>query len=294
MLLLGLLLLAAKVGAAANYEAVDSLGARITLAQPAQRIVSLSPHATELIDAAGAGDRLVAVTQACDFPTRVNALPRIASAQGVNFEALLAAKPDLVIVWPAGNRPQDIERIRALRIPVFATQPETLANIADDIEKIGVLTGTQRNARAAAEKVRERIRNLGDLRATTRSNATRVFYQLGAGLLYTLNDQHPVMEIIARCGGRNVFGSLPQSAPQVSVEAVLNAQPQLIVLADVQDAEAMRAQWLSAAFTHARPPRIAVVDGRQLHRPTPRMFDAAENLCRAIRDNNEGATLTLR
>ena len=280
-----LLLWAAKLGAAANFEAVDATGARIALAQSAQRIVSLSPHATELIDAAGAGDRLVAVTQACDFPARITTLPRISSAQGVNIEALIAAKPDLVIVWPAGNRPQDIERIRALRIPVFASQPETLDTIADDIEKIGVLAGTARHARVAAEKVRERIRNLGDLRATTNSDATRVFYQLGSGLLYTLNDRHPVMEIVARCGGRNVFGSLQQSAPQVSVEAVLNAQPQLIVLADVQDAATMRAQWPRVAFVHAKLPRFSVADGRQLHRPTPRMFDAAENLCRAIRDN---------
>ena len=273
---------------------MDATGARIALAQPAQRIVSLSPHATELVDAAGAGERLVAVTQACDVPARVATLPRITSAQGVNIEALIAAKPDLVIVWPAGNRPQDIERIRALRIPVFASQPVTLAQIADDIEKIGVLVGTPRHARVAAEIVREKIRKLGDLRATTERDTSRVFYQLGPGLLYTLNDQHPVMEIVARCGGRNVFGALPQSAPQISIEAVLNAQPHLIVLADVKEAATMRAQWRGTAFAHTKPPRFSVVDGGQLHRPTPRMFDAADALCHAIRDNKQDAIPTLR
>jgi iron complex transport system substrate-binding protein len=282
---LALLLCAANLCSAGVYEAVDATGARLTLAKPAQRIASLSPHATELIDAAGAGARLVAVTQACDFPAHVQKLPRIASAQGVNIEALIASKPDLVVVWPAGNRPQDIDRIRALRIPVFASSPDTLAHIADDIEKLGALSGTENTARIAAEKVRARVHKLSEPLAHA-SEKTRVFYQLGAGLLYTLNDQHPVMEVISRCGGRNVFGHLPQAAPQVSKEAVLNARPQLIVFADKENAPVMREEWnVNAAFPAMQSVYFITVDGNLLHRPTPRMLDAADALCRAIRDN---------
>jgi iron complex transport system substrate-binding protein len=293
-----LLLFAARVGGAGQYVAVDATGARVTLAKPAQRIASLSPHATELVAAAGAGGRLVAVTQACDFPAYVEKLPRIASAQGINIEALIAVKPDLVIVWPAGNRPQDIERLRALGIPLFASQPETLAAIAEDIEKLGALSGTAGIAHAAAQSVRARLRTLGE-HAAPHANTKRVFYQLGAGTLYTLNDKHPVMEVISRCGGRNVFGHLPQSAPQVSIEAVLNAKPQIFVLADVADAQAMRAQWQGQFNAPGRAvAQFAAADGRLLHRPTPRLIDAAQALCAAIRssigDNKSSATLSVK
>jgi iron complex transport system substrate-binding protein len=266
---------------AATYEAIDANGTRVTLTKPAQRIVSLSPHATELIDAAGAGGRLVAVTQACDFPPRVQSLPQISNAQGVNFEALIAAKPDLVVVWPAGNRAQDLERLRSLNIPLFASQPTTLASIADDIEKLGALAGTSPIARTAAAQVRARIRSLSEVRSQP-AEKTRVFYQLGPGALYTLNDAHPVMEVIARCGGRNIYGHLPQSAPQVSIESVLGAKPEVIVFAEPKEAKAMQAQWSARGLKHAR---FQVADGHLLHRPTPRLFEAAQALCHALRDN---------
>jgi iron complex transport system substrate-binding protein len=293
-----LILVATRIGAAGVYEAVDTTGARVTLAKPAQRIASLSPHATELVDAAGASARLIAVTQACDFPAHVEKLPRIASAQGVNIEALIATKPDLVIVWPAGNRPQDIERIRALGIPIFASQPETLAQIATDIEKLGVLSGTSGIANVAARNVRAKIRDLGEI-IPPHKEIKRVFYQLGAGALYTLNNKHPVMEVISRCGGYNVFGHLPQSAPQVSVEAVLNAKPQIFVLADLAEAETMRAQWQGHFNAPTRPTaRFTAADGRLLHRPTPRLFDTAQTLCAAVRgnigDNKSSETLSIK
>ncbi len=279
---------------AAGVEAVDTTGVRVMLPKPAQRIVSLSPHATELIAAAGAGGRLVGVTQACDFPQHVATLPRVASAQGVNIEALIATKPDLVVVWPAGNRAQDIERIRALNIPVFASQPETLAQIATDIEKIGVLSDTLLAAKTAAKAVHTRIGNLDNAKRN-RTQPLRVFYQLGPDQLYTLNDQHPVMEVISRCGGRNVFGHLPQAAPHVSVEAVINAKPELIVMADRTQAGFMRAQWREkSAFSGLGSTRFVVADGTLLHRPTPRMLDAAQALCNAIRDNKSAPTLSTR
>jgi iron complex transport system substrate-binding protein len=293
-----LLLFAAHMSAAGGFEAVDATGARVTLSRPAQRIASLSPHATELIDAAGAGARLVGVTQACDFPAHVEKLPRIASAQGLNIEALISLKPDVVIVWPAGNRPQDIERIRALGIPVFASQPETLTQIADDIEKLGALSGTAGIAAAAAQTVRAKISALGEFAAQQRES-TRVFYQLGAGALYTLNNKHPVMEVISRCGGRNVFGHLPQAAPQISIEAVLNAKPHVFVLADLAQAETMRTQWQGQFNAPSRPAaRFVAADGRLLHRPTPRLFDAAQTLCAALRsnigDNKSSETLSTK
>jgi iron complex transport system substrate-binding protein len=248
-------------------------------AQPVTRIVSLSPHATELIAAAGGQARLVGVSQACDFPPAVTSLPKVASASGVNVERLLSLKPDLVVAWPAGNRPQDIERLRSLGVRVVESSPKSLKDIEDDVRRLGDLLNSQPTASAVADGLRAKREQLA---ARRHSATTRVFYQLGAGHLFTLNDQHPVMEAMALCGGRNVFGQLTPMAPQVSVEAVALASPDVIAVASERDFREVSAWWAQRTSLFASPPKIILVEGERLHRPTPRMYDAALKMCEML------------
>jgi iron complex transport system substrate-binding protein len=248
----------------------------------AQRVVSLAPHATELIAAAGGADRLVGITQSCTYPDSVKTLPKISGANGVNIEKLVSLKPDLVVVWPGGNRPQDIERIRGLGFAVLASEPKSLEAIALDIERLGQAMGTQPHAQAASTALREESRQLQAMGAHTRST-TRAFYQLGAGPLYTLNDAHPVTQVLRMCGGKNVFGGLPMLAPQVSIEAVVEAKPDAIIVASTQDADEVKRFWESRrALFGTRFPALLVVEGERLHRPTPRMLPAARAMCDAL------------
>jgi iron complex transport system substrate-binding protein len=275
---LALALASVAVGAQAAVTAIDAQGERVTLERPAQRIVSLAPHATELVAAAGAEQALVGISQSCDFPSSVLALPRVSSFAGTNIESVLALKPDLVIAWPTGNKPQDIAQLRRLGINVFASSPKTLADIATEMEAIGTLAGTLREASKAANHFRERLVKLGY--GAQQRPPLAVFYQLGSAHLYTLNNAHPVMEVIARCGGRNVFGQLQQAAPEMTLEAVLAAKPEAIVYAEPSAQREITAQWARwPALPAVREGRLIPADGQLLHRPSPRIIGAAEALC---------------
>jgi iron complex transport system substrate-binding protein len=258
----------------AKIEVQSAGGISINIASPARRVVSLAPHATELIAAAGGQHALVAITQACDYPRNVLHLPRVASYSGVNMESLLAVKPDLVVAWPGGNRPQDIAKIRERGIPVYESSPRTVADVAHDIESLGILMGTAHDARHATSTLRQ---NNSTSDRSTSQKQTRVFYQLGAGALYTLNNQHPLMELLNRCGGENIFAHLSQLAPQVSIEAVLAAKPEIVFLASPMHHLETAEFWRK----HGAIP-VIVVDGARLHRPTPRMIDAAQEMCKAL------------
>lgn len=255
-----------------------------TSAAPAMRIVSLAPHATELVAAAGGADRLVGVTQSCDYPARVAALAQVSGSAGVNIEKLLSLKPDLVVAWPGGNRPQDIERLRWLGIPLLLSEPKSIDEIAADITRLGDAMGTAAVAAQSVASLRATQRSLIQNGGAKRETPHRVFYQLGAGQLFTLNDAHPVMELLNLCGGKNVFGHLSPLAPHVSIEAAIEAKPDVIIVASPAAMPEVKQSWERhrAAFG-GRLPAFIAVDGNALHRPTPRMLPAAKAMCEALR-----------
>lgn len=108
------------IGAVTLTSGADA--APIAVPPTPQRIVSLSAHTTELLFSAGLGDRVVAVSEACDFPERAKTLPKVANYRGTNVEAVLALKPDLVVVWPGGNKASDIAAIERLGVRVFRSE----------------------------------------------------------------------------------------------------------------------------------------------------------------------------
>ena len=265
----------------ASITAVDGSGARIELAAPASRVISLAPHATELLFAAGAGDRVVGVLAPADWPPEAARLPRVGDASAVNLEGILALKPDLIVTWPY-LAPAQLERLRALGVPVYLSNPRTPMAIAEDIERLGVLTGQAASAAITAATFRAK---LAAARGRAAGSATvRVFYEIWGRPLYTVGGEHLITAAIDMCGGENVFASLALPAPQVSVEAVLAAAPDAIVAgAD----GAVRPGWLDDWLAWRELPAVArgnlfVVDANLLHRPGPRFADGVEQICKAL------------
>jgi len=264
----------------AQVSVVDDTGATVTLPAPAQRIVALAPHAAELVHAAGAGARLVGVIKGSDFPAAVRSLPVVGDANALDLERIALIAPDLVVTWP-WTTPAQVGWLREHGIAVFEADPRTIDGIPDDVERIGVLAGTRAPAMAAAGALRRRIRELA---VPTKAVPLRVFYQVADAPLFTLGGHHLVSQAIAVCGGRNVFEALTIPAPQVSVEAVLAANPQVIV-AGTDDAA--RPSWLDRwarwpALDAARSGALYVVDANLLHRPGPRFIDGVAQLCEAL------------
>jgi len=272
---------AIAIDARAAVAAVDASGANIELAAPARRVVSLAPHATELLFAAGAGDRVVGVLSPADWPPEAAKLPRVGDASAVNLEGILALKPDLIVTWPY-LAPAQVERLRAMGVPVYLSDPVTPMAIADEIERLGTLTGHAESAAAAAAKFRAKLAAARDRAAGAAK--VRVFYEIWNRPLYTIGGGHLITAAIDLCGGENVFAVLPLPAPQVSIEAVLAAAPEAIVAgAD----NAVRPAWLDEWRAWRDLPAVArgnlfVVDANLLHRSGPRFAEGVDQICRVL------------
>lgn len=276
------MLLGAASLARADVSVRDDYGNTVTLAQPARRIVSLAPHLTEILFAAGAGERLVGALEPADYPEAARRLPRVGSAAGINLEALLALKPDLVAAWPNAASIRQIERIAALGIPVYRSEPRELEDVARTLEAMGELAATSASARAAAARFRQRVREIE--RQNAAKPAVRVFYQVWDRPLVTVNGQHLISKVLRLCGAVNVFADLPALAPAIEREAVLRADPEAIV---ASGADERRPAWLEhwkrfPRLTAAARGNLYSIPPQLIQRHSPRILDAAERLCATL------------
>ncbi|MEZ5564817.1 MAG: cobalamin-binding protein [Gammaproteobacteria bacterium] len=254
---------------------------------PARRIVALSPHLTELAYAAGAGQWLVAVVAFSNEPPAARALPRVGDAFRLDLEALATVRPDLILGWPSGNSPAALDRLRRLGYRVVELEPRQLADIGDQIELIGRLAGTEPAAATAARHWRE---GLAALRARySGAKPGRVFYQIAARPLITVNRDHFIGQAIRLCGGVNVYADVPGMAPVVSIESVIAAAPDIIVASDYTPGPGRSAtdspvdMWRSWANLPAvANHRLIVVDPGLLAVPGPRMLEGIRQLCVAL------------
>ncbi|HTT09531.1 MAG TPA: cobalamin-binding protein [Burkholderiaceae bacterium] len=274
-------LLLACTGAVAEVRAVDDAGNTVVLAQPAQRIVSLAPHITEQLFAIGAGARIVGTTEYSDYPAAARRIPRIARAHNVDLERVAAAHPDLIVVWGTGFPPPVIEAIKRLGVPVYVDEPGAIESIAISMERLGVLLAHPEAAQVAAA-FRARVAALQAQYAGRRQVA--VFYQIWAEPLMTLGGRHVLSEGIRICGGRNVFEGLAPIAPQVSIEAVVAAQPEIIVTAEA-DARPSGALDMWRRFPQipaVAHDQLVTLDANRINRHTPRMLEELALLCARI------------
>ena len=269
--------------ARATVTATDDTDVTVSLATPAQRVISLAPHATELIYAAGGGAKLVGTVSYSDYPPAAQKVPRVGDNTALDLERIVALKPDLIVVWRHGNAQAQLDRLRELHIPLFFSEPRRLDDIAVTLTRLGTLLGTSAAADVAASKYREDIARLRT-RYASRSPVS-VFYEVWDQPLMTLNGTHMISDVITLCGGRNVFAQLAPLVPTVSTEAVLAANPEAIVTAS---AGATKSDALLAKLDswHAWPSLTAVarnnlfaIDGDLIDRPAPRIAQGAAQLC---------------
>jgi iron complex transport system substrate-binding protein len=282
---LGLIAIMVFANAAHAALAVrDDYGNEIAIAAPARRIVSLAPHLTELAFAAGAGPALVATVDYSDYPDDARALPRVGSSEGIDIEAILALGPDLILAWPGSANARALDRLAALGLPVFRSEPRALEDIPRTIERLGRLAGTVPAAARAAGQFGARLRRIGAQYG--HRPAVRVFYQVWDRPLLTVNGEHVISRVIDLCGGENVFAELPQLVPQIDRESVLHADPEVIVAGG---AAGKRPAWLEAWRDYGGVSAVArghmyTIPSELLQRHTPRLLDGAERLCQILEE----------
>ena len=277
-----LLLMWAVSTAQAQVAVRDDAGWLVELGAPAQRIVSLAPNITELLFAAGAGSRVVGVVEYSDYPEAAKRLPRVGSGAGLDLEAIIARRPDLVIAWQSGNPSWQVDKLRGLGFTVFVTEPRRLEDIAELLERFGQLAGTPTIADAASAEYRRRLAQLR-ARYAARPQVS-VFYQILDPSLLTVSGRHLISDVIRLCGGENVFADLPGITPRVDVESVLQRNPEAILASgDERLWPEWRERWQAlsglAAVAHGN---LVFIPPDFIERSSPRILNGAEDMCRAL------------
>ena len=249
------------------------------------RIVALAPHIVENLYTIGAGEQIVGTVEYADFPAAANNIVRIGGYQGIQLEKLLALKPDLVLAWKTGNKTEDLARIKDFGIEVSYSDASEVDKVPNELRRLGVLTGREKAAAQAASKFEEKIAAIRAQQQGKKSVA--VFYQLWPEPMMTVGKNTWINQLIDICQGRNVFANSRTDYPQISIENVVVAKPEVIILPDE------KSQKQQAVIDWSSWPEVPAVKNNQfihvnadlLHRFTTRMLDGLADMCTKIDDS---------
>ena len=260
----------------------DDGGHTLCLSTPAKRIATLSPGATELMFAAGAGHKVVAGVNPSDYPPAARKLPLVGNHTRIDVEALLALKPDLVVTWVTGNPPAQMELLQELGLPMFAIEPRTFEGVSDVIERLSVLAGTEPQGFAEAERFRMGIAAIAE--QYRHAEPISVFYQVWETPLMTINNEHLIGKVLQLCGGVNVFADMPRLVPRISPEVVLQADPHVILTGSVEgSSDEQLDHWKNyPKMSAVAKNNLFFTPASPISRPTPRLLEASRDICQTL------------
>ena len=272
---------AAPTAAAFPLTIEDSAGTMVTLDAAPERIISYSPGATEILFAIGAGDRVVATDEFSDFPAEVQALPKLAYSSP-DPERALVLEPDLLIL--ATQQREQVEQFRNLGMTVlFLDSAQDAGGVFGMVALLGEVTGNHRQAADLAASMLQRIGAVTTALADVKEGPL-VFFELTADL-YSIGEDTFVGELLALAKARNIAAGAPSSYPQLTAEAIIDAAPDVVLLADGEWGESYetvcaRPGW--DAIPACVDGRVHPVDGDLSGRPGPRIVDGLEQIARLL------------
>jgi iron complex transport system substrate-binding protein len=246
---------------------------------PAQRIISLAPHITEMLFSAGAGDKIIGVVNYSDFPRAALKLPVIGSYNAINIERIIQLNPDLIIGWKSANRLQDIQRLKELGFKVVQSHVTTLDDIPNEIELFGQLAGTQTHAVKIANGLRHKLTEIRHRYQEKQPISS--FYEIWNQPIITMNGTQFISQALNTCGANNVYSDLTSLSAEVSLESVFERNPQVFFLGGQQ---AFQQDWLSfwqkyPSLQAVEHQQIYLLDNDLYQRPTARLINALPQLC---------------
>lgn len=257
-------------------EVTDDAGNKIKLTKPAQRIISLTPDLTEILFAAGAGKHIVGVMQGSDYPAMAKKTPIIASYNSVDTERMLTLQPDLIVVWAEGNLGHALKKFN---IPIYYSHQKKLTDVPSTLQRLGCLAGTQKIADQAAKKVTQDYQVLQ--KNYSHKKIVTVFYQVWQQPLITVTKDSWINDVITLCGGKNIFANLKGASPQVNLEEVIIANPEVIVgTKSKQDWQHFWLQW--PQLRAVKNDHIFVLDPNLIERASPRLLEGALEMCKFL------------
>lgn len=247
-----------------------------------QRIVALAPHIVEMLFDIGAGEHIVGTVDYADYPEAALKIPRIGGYHGIQIEKILALKPDLVIVWQSGNKASDIEQMEKMGLNIIYSEPGKIEDVARELRKLGKHTGYEAQAETVASGYLKRLAALRQQHANIAP--MKVFYQLWPEPMRTINKGTLINQLIEVCQGQNVFADNPTPYPQIGIENVIVAQPELIILPDEKSNQVQPViNWQKwQEIPAVKHQRFIRVNADLMHRFSTRMLDGIEDMCKKI------------
>lgn len=271
--------------AAASRVVIDSRGQEVAMPAKVERIVSLAPSNTEILFALGLGDKVVGVTNFCDYPEEAKAIEKVGDAFNMNVEKIVSLSPDLVLA--IGGMTEVMAKLEELGLAVVVLQPADLESIYQTIELVGQAAGAEAAAQALVASMRERVEAIEERLAGV-AERPKVFYELDAtdpAKPYTAGPGTWHDQFIGLAGGINVAGQVDMPWVQFSTEEIIAQDPQVIVLGDANygvtaEDVARRPGW--EVIAAVRKGAIYPIDDNLISRPGPRVVEGIEALARIL------------
>ncbi len=279
------LLLFIPLSIQARINIIDDSGQNISLKQPARRIISLSPGITELVFAAGGGNKLIGVVSYSDYPPQAKKIPQIGSYDSLDIERILALQPDLVIAWKSGNPEHQIQQLQQLGLTVYISEPRDFMQIPQTIRKLGLLSGTEPTAQQSATDFIKRFEQLKTrYKKDPHKKRLKTFIQIWNNPLMSVNGEHLISRVIEFCGGENIFAQAKGLTSTPSIEAILEEDPQVIIATGMAESSKQWLQrWLQWPFIRAvKNNRLYAVNPDHLVRHTPRILQGINEVCQKL------------
>ncbi len=266
----------------------DDSGSTIILTKPAKRIIALAPHIVENVYSAGAGDLLVASVNYANYPPEAEKLPKVGGYNKFNIEAIAALKPDVIFAWQSGTPDHFFEKLKQLGIPLYLDEPSTIKEVANSIRNIGILTGRNDVAEKAAQV---HLQDLAKLKKTqANKKPIKVFYQVWDDPLYTINGKQIISDVLRLCGGINIYASESIKAPIISLESLIERDPDVIMTGSThKSSDEALGRWKTwSSMSAVKHNNLFVVNADIVSRHTARIIQGAESVCEKFdiaRDN---------
>ncbi len=264
----------------------DSFGREVTIPKQPERIVSLAPSSTEILFALGLGDKVIGVTDVCDYPEEALAIEKMGGFQGVNVEKIVAANPDLIIADSLTTK-EVVEQLESFGFPVLAIRAVSVEEMLQHIELIGRAANVKAKAeevitglRGRVEAISQRVKDIPD------DERPLVFYEVWYDALMSVGPNTFIHDVIELAGGKSVTADATTDWPVVDLEVLLAKNPEVVILGHTgQTPEQVKARVNWQTVDAVKNNQVYTINPDLFSRPGPRLVDALEEVAKILHPN---------
>ena len=271
-------------GAAPCATFKDALGRQVVIPKAPMRIVTLAPSLTEIVYYLGLGDRVVGVTNHCNYPPEAALKPKVGSYINLNVERIISLAPDLVIGTVDGNEKIVVELLDQAGIPVYVVNPRDVREAVETINLLGKVCALGEKGESLARALSARVNHVVEKTAALRKPL--VFLQIDLHPIMSVNRRTIHHDLIRLAGGKNMTAEEPITYPRISLEEVIQRKPDIILISSMERGgrfEKAKEDWLKwTSIPAVRNGNVHLIDSDLIDRPSPRVVEGLETMARLI------------